>query len=344
MKNIIFLFFLIIHPMNADYSSHPVSKSVIDELSNKHGFSKNYVKDVLKNAQKQQKILDSISKPAEFNWTWQRYKNLFIEDNRIINGKSFINENIETLLRAEKEFGVPKEIITAILGVETRYGKIQGSYRVLDSLTTLGFDYPRRSKFFKDELIKFFLLTRENNLDIFSVKGSYAGAMGYGQFISSSYRAYAIDFDNDGKVDLFNSVDDAIGSIANYLYVHGWRRNGNIVKEISFNNVRSPYKHIGDSSKFIPLKFTEGINMEYEVKEGDTFSEIASKNNISANKLKNLNDIKDINLIKTGDIIIISKEKDLHFIGDENFIAITKYNISHFYAMAVYYLAEEFKK
>ena len=155
--------------------------------------------------------------------------------------------------RAEEEFGVPKEIITAILGIETRYGKILGNYRVIDSLTTLGFDYPRRSAFFKDELTKFFLLTRENNLDIYSVKGSYAGAMGYGQFISSSYRAYAIDFDGDNNVDLFNSVDDAIGSIANYLKVHGWKKNGKIVTESSLNNVREIYKPHDSLSKFISL-------------------------------------------------------------------------------------------
>ena len=197
--------------------------------------------------------------------------------------------------RAEKEFGVPKEIITSILGIETRYGKILGNYRVIDSLTTLGFDYPRRSAFFKDELTKFFLLTRENNLDIYSVKGSYAGAMGYGQFISSSYRAYAIDFDGDNSVDLFNSVDDAIGSIANYLKVHGWKKNGKIVTESSLNNVREIYKPHDTLSKFISLSFNE---------DG----------------------------------------KDNYFIGDDNFVAITKYNRSHFYAMAVYYLAEEFKK
>ena len=190
---------------------------------------------------------------------------------------------------------LPYLLITSILGVETRYGKIMGNYRVIDSLTTLGFDYPRRSSFFKDELTKFFLLTRENNLDIFSVKGSYAGAMGYGQFISSSYRAYAIDFDGDNSVDLFNSVDDAIGSIANYLKIHGWQKSGKIVTKSSLNNVREIYKPHDSLSKFIPLSFNED-------------------------------------------------EKDIFFIGDDNFVAITKYNRSHFYAMAVYYLAEEFKK
>ena len=295
MKLIFFTYLLLSSAIYADYFNHPDSKKIIDELVEIHGFKKSYVEEVFKNATKQQKIIDSISKPAEFTWTWERYKKLFIEDKRIKNGKKFIKQNIDTLNKAEKEFGVPKEIIVSILGVETRYGKIMGSYRVIDSLTTLGLDYPRRSAFFKDELIKFFLLTRENNLDIYSIKGSYAGAMGYGQFISSSYRAYAVDFDGDDDIDLFNSVDDAIGSIANYLKVHGWKKNGKIVTKSSPNNVREVYKPHDSLSKFIPLSFNEGGEENY-------------------------------------------------FIGDDNFVAITKYNRSHFYAMAIYYLAEEFKK
>ena len=294
MKKLIFTLIFTVSYLQSDYLSHPETKTLINELINEHGFDESFVKDVLQNAEKKQKIIDSISKPAEFTWTWDRYKKLFIEEKRIKNGKLFINENLTTLQKAEKEFGVPKEVISAIIGVETRYGKIQGNYRVIDSLLTLGFDYPRRSEFFRKELVNFFLLTRENELDILSIKGSYAGAMGYGQFISSSYRAYAIDYDGDGNADLFNSVDDAIGSVANYLYIHGWKREGDIVYETFPNNVRKVFKPSHGLSKFIPLSFNE---------DG----------------------------------------KDINFIGDDNFIAITKYNISHFYAMAVYYLSEELK-
>ena len=294
MKKLIFTLIFTVSYLQSDYLSHPEAKTLINELVIEHGFDESFVKDVLLNAEKKQKIIDSISKPAEFTWTWDRYKKLFIEEKRIKNGKLFINENLTTLQKAEKEFGVPKEVITAIIGVETRYGKIQGNYRVIDSLLTLGFDYPRRSKFFRKELVSFFLLTRENELDILNIKGSYAGAMGYGQFISSSYRAYAIDYDGDGNADLFNSVDDAIGSVANYLYIHGWKREGEIVYETFPNNVRKVFKPSDGLSKFIPLSFNE---------DG----------------------------------------KDINFIGDDNFIAITKYNISHFYAMAVYYLSEELK-
>ena len=294
MRQIIIALLITFH-LEADYLNHEKSQALIDELVLDHGFEKSFVEDVLSNAIRQQKIIDSISSPAEFTWTWDRYKKLFIEDKRISNGKLFIQDNFETLERAEKEFGIPKEVITSILGVETRYGKIQGSYRVIDSLLTLGFDYPRRAKFFREELVDFFLLTRDNKLDINEIKGSYAGAMGYGQFISSSYRAYAIDYDGDGYTDLFNSVDDAIGSIANYLYVHGWKREGEIIYDAHPNNVRKVFKPNKNLSKFIPLSFNEN-------------------------------------------------GKDIYFIGDDNFIAITKYNVSHFYAMAIYYLSEELKK
>lgn len=279
----------------ADYSMHKDSKAVIDELVNEYGFEESYVVDVLKNAKKRNEMLVSVANPAEKTKTWDDYKAIFIKKKRIRDGKKFINDNLQTLERAQEEFGVPKEVITAILGVETDYGRVMGKYRVIDSLATLGFDDPRRSKFFRSELIQFFILTRENNLDILETKGSYAGAMGYGQFISSSYRAYAIDYDGDEYVDLFNSVDDAIGSIANYLKRHGWKRDGSIVTKSYPNNVRKFYKPHESLSRFLPLSFKEN-------------------------------------------------GEDIHFIADDNFYAIARYNISDVYAMAVYYLSEEFKK
>jgi membrane-bound lytic murein transglycosylase B len=284
-----------------------------------------------------------MSSPAEFTWTWDRYKKLFLEEKRIINGKKFISENSALFDRVENEFGVPREIITSILGVETRYGKIKGNYRVLDSLATLGFDFPRRSKFFKSELVQFFILTRENNLNIESVQGSYAGAMGYGQFISSSYRAYAIDYDGDGYADLFNSVPDAVASIANYLKKHGWKRGGAIVKKVQLNTVNKTYNYQKNLNKYIPLQYTEGLEEEYVIKEGDSLLSVAISNDLELQQLITLNNIKDKNIIKIGQTILLRKPKDLYFIGDDNFIAITKYNRSHFYAKAVYDLSLEFK-
>ena len=295
MKNLILIAILFNVSIFADYSNHKDSKEVIDELVNEHGFEESYVINVLKQAKKRKTALNSVARPAEKTKTWDDYRAIFLKKKRISDGKKFIQNNITVLDRAEKEFGVPKEVITAILGVETDYGNIMGSYRVIDSLTTLGFDDPRRSKFFKSELIQFFILTRENNLDILKVKGSYAGAMGYGQFISSSYRAYAIDFDGDGYVDLFNSLEDAIGSTANYLKRHGWKKDGSIVTRVYPNNVRKFYKPHESLTQFIPLTFTEN-------------------------------------------------GEELHFVGDDNFRAIARYNISDVYAMAVYYLSEEFKK
>ena len=291
------IFLLIIFNLSviADYSDHKESEIVINELVNQHGFDKSFVIQVLKNAQRRDEMLESVANPAEKTKTWDDYKAIFIKKKRIQDGQDFIKKNSEVLQKAEDTYHVPKEVITAILGIETNYGKNMGNFRVLDSLTTLGFDDPRRSKFFRSELIQFFLLTRENNLDILKTKGSYAGAMGYSQFISSSYRAYAIDFDDDGYVDLFNSVEDAIGSIANYLKIHGWKKEGKIVTRSYPNNVRKFYKPHESLTQFIPLRFEE---------EG----------------------------------------KDLHFIGDDNFRAIARYNISDVYAMAVYYLTEELKK
>ena len=343
MKYLFILFVFFSNVIVADYSKHPAAQDVIKTLVSEHGFDQNYVAEILQTAIKQDQILESMSSPAEFTWTWDRYKKLFLEEKRIANGKKFINDNAALFDRVENEFGVPREIITSILGVETRYGKIKGSYRVLDSLATLGFDFPRRSKFFKSELIQFFILTRENNLDIHSVQGSYAGAMGYGQFISSSYRAYALDYDGDGYADLFNSVPDAVASIANYLKKHGWKRDGIIVQEVVLNTVNKTYNHPSNLSKYIPLQFTEGLHSEYLIKEGDSLLSIAIANDLKLEQLMTLNNIKDENFIKIGETILLTKPKDLYFIGDDNFIAITKYNRSHFYAKAVYDLSLEFK-
>ena len=343
MRFLFILALLFTNYIFADYSKHPEAQDVINTLVKEHGFDESYLVKTLQTAKKQEQILKSMSSPAEFTWTWDRYKKLFLEKQRISNGKKFINENFALLQQVENDFGVPKEIITSILGVETRYGKIQGSYRVLDSLATLGFDFPRRSKFFKSELIQFFLLARENNLDINSIQGSYAGAMGYGQFISSSYRAYAVDYDGDGYADLFNSVPDAVASIANYLQKHGWRRDGNIVREVEMNQVNKTYQHQSNVSKFIPLQFTEGLEEKYIIKNGDSLLSIAINNGLELKQLMTINNIKDKNLIRSGQTIILNKPKDLYFIGDDNFIAITKYNRSHFYAKAVYDLSLEFK-
>ena len=315
----IFLLLLMssLHLFGYDFE-HPKYELIEKALVEEHNFSAEEIKLIIGKAEKQQKIIDSMNSPAEFTWTWDRYRKLFIEPKRIKNGKLFIKKNLETLERAEAQFGVPKEVITAILGVETRYGKIMGSYRVLDALSTLSFDYPRRSNFFSQELINLLLLARENNLDIFKLKGSYAGAMGYGQFIPSSYRAYAVDFDNDGSVDLLNSVEDAIGSIANYLFQHGWKSNYPIIWE---------------------------VNNSFEGFNPDSVNNVRKKVNFDRKTMSPKNAI-DFNFEELNtDVLLLSYETDKstnYFVGTRNFIAITKYNVSHFYAKAVYDLAQEF--
>tara|TARA_B100001093_G_C26666735_1_gene944366 strand:- start:176 stop:1075 length:900 start_codon:yes stop_codon:yes gene_type:complete len=299
MKKILLLTSLILSfSLLADYSNHEDSQKVIDNLVMNHGFEESYVIEVLKNAKRRDEMLISVAKPAEKTKSWDDYKDIFLTSKRIIEGKKFLNSNFLTLEKAEKEFGVPKEVIVAIFAIETNFGGNKGSYKVIDSLATLGFDDPRRSKFFRSELIQFFLLTRERNWNILEIKGSYAGAMGLPQFISSSYRNDAIDYDDDGYIDLFNSVDDAIGSIGNYLVNRGWKREGKIVTKAYPNKVTKDkyfYKPHESLTQFIPLTFEEN-------------------------------------------------GEELHFIGDDNFRAIARYNISDVYTMAVYYLAEEYKK
>ena len=317
MRILLLLLMSSFHLSGYDFE-HPKYEVIQKALVEEHNFSAEEIKLIIGQAEKQQKIIDSMNSPAEFTWTWDRYRRLFIEPKRIKNGKIFIKKNLETLERAEAQFGVPKEVITAILGVETRYGKIMGSYRVLDALSTLSFDYPRRSNFFSQELINLLLLARENDLDIFKLKGSYAGAMGYGQFIPSSYRAYAVDFDNDGSVDLLNSVEDAIGSIGNYLYQHGWKSNYPIIWE---------------------------VNNSFEGFNSDSVNNVRKKVNFDSKTMSPINAI-DFNFEGlNSDVLLLSYETDKstnYFVGTRNFIAITKYNVSHFYAKAVYDLAQEF--
>ncbi|MEM1403666.1 MAG: lytic murein transglycosylase B [Pseudomonadota bacterium] len=216
-------------PSFADYSAHPGAQTLMDEMVAEHGFDRAELARLLAAAEKQQSILDAISRPAEKSKPWFEYRNIFLTDRRETEGVEFFQEHRDTLSRAQAETGVPAEVIVAIIGVETYYGRIAGSYDVIDALSTLAFDYPRRSPFFTSELKNFLLLTREQGLDPLALKGSYAGAMGYGQFMPSSYRSYAVDFDEDGVADIWRNPVDAIGSVANYLARHGWKASEPVV-------------------------------------------------------------------------------------------------------------------
>ena len=226
-------------------------------------------------------------------------------------------ENKDALTAAEQKFGVPAEVITAIIGVETMYGRIRGSYRVIDSLSTLAFDYEPRGAFFRSELKHFLRLTREEGIEAQLPMGSYAGAMGYGQFISSSYRNYAIDFDGDGARDIWDNKTDAIGSVANYLSVHGWNRGEPITVA-----ARPPTTTVNDT-------FNVSLKMNATVSEMSKLGVITSQNFAPETAVSPM--------------MLLGKQGAEYWLGFKNFYVITRYNHSKLYAMAVFQLSERLK-
>lgn len=302
--------------VSADYSTHKRYDEFVKQAKKRYGVSETVIKKWLTQATKQQSILDAISRPAEGRLTWGKYRKIFITKKRIKAGKAFIKKHRNLLLKAEKKYGVEKEIIAAIIGVETFYGTRQGNYRVLDSLSTLAFDYPKRALFWT-QLMAFFALAEEENLDISSVKGSYAGAIGYGQFIPTSYLAYAEDGDNDGRIDLINSPADAIFSVANYFKKHGWKSNKPITQQVKVMGSR--YK------KYL----NQGLKPKVSLKKlnHDGVIDIRQK------------DKKQVAIL----IELEIGKQHQYWIGLHNFYVITRYNHSHLYAMAVYQLSRAIK-
>lgn len=301
----------------ADYTAHPEAKSFIADMVKKHNFTEAEVKRILAHAEKRQGILDAMSRPAEKTRTWKDYRPIFIQPLRVNGGVVFWRENQEALERAERMFGVPAEIIVSIIGVETNYGRNTGSYYVLDALSTLAFDYPARAPFFRSELENYLLLTREHGKDPFVYKGSYAGAMGFGQFMPSSYRNYAIDFTGDGFADIWNNTTDAIGSVANYFVKHGWKSGQDVIlpakfsgnrESVTFNDIQLPSKTFAD---------WQSVGLTSLVQKPATTPAIA---------------------------IEFDGENGLEYwLGLPNFYTITRYNRSPMYAMAVYQLAQDIK-
>jgi membrane-bound lytic murein transglycosylase B len=207
-------------PLDADRDD---VRAFIERAHQDHGLDPGTVRSILELARVQPPILEAISRPAERVRPWHEYRKIFLTEERISAGVKFWQENRDKIERVSADTGVPPEILVGIIGVETFYGRIIGRYRVLDALATLAFEYPPRSAFFSRELEQFLLLTREQGLEIETPVGSYAGAMGLPQFIPSSYRAYAVDGDGSGRIDLWNSMDDILASVANYFKAHGWR-------------------------------------------------------------------------------------------------------------------------
>ncbi len=298
----------------ANYLDHEQAKPFTDRMVSEHGFERSRVEALLAQAERKQSILDAIARPAERTLEWKDYRRIFIQESRIEQGVEFWREHRATLERAHREYGVPPQIIVAVIGVETRYGRHKGNYRVLDALATLGFDYPPRSKFFGKQLEEYLLMTREQSLDPLELKGSYAGAMGFGQFIPSSYRSFAVDFDGDGVADIVNNPVDAIGSVANYFARHHWRQGEAVVLAADVAK-----QHDAEV-------FEAGLKPKWNV------AQLAEKGVRSYTRL-------DGDAMASA-IRFIGDEGEEHWLGLHNFYVITRYNHSSMYAMAVYQLSQ----
>ncbi|HQU15242.1 MAG TPA: lytic murein transglycosylase B [Gammaproteobacteria bacterium] len=289
----------------------------VAEMVRDHGFSRPQLDALFAKARILPGVLAAMQRPAEA-LPWYRYRAIFLTPSRIQGGAVFWDRYADILQRAQQRYGVPPQIVTGIIGVETRYGSHVGTIPVLDSLTTLAFDYPPRSAFFRSELAQFLLLTRDNHLDPLAIKGSYAGAMGMPQFISSSYRRYAVDFDGDGRRDLLNSPADAIGSVANYLNAHGWTAGAPVAVRVRVSGDR--YQDLLKNNDPTP---------RYTLAELSNFGVVAADpapqdQPVALLRLK-------------------GPQGDEYWAGFHNFYVITRYNHSALYAMAVFQLSREIR-
>jgi membrane-bound lytic murein transglycosylase B len=313
----IIFFALLVSPVTTyavEYADREDVQAFVKELAAQESFNERELLTVFRHAEFKQNIIDAITRPAEKTLNWDKYQDIFLTERRTVSGIEFMEQNRAALVAACNTYGVPPVIITAIIGVETMYGRISGNFRVLDALSTLSFDYPPRSKFFKRELREFILLAREEKQMITELKGSYAGAMGMGQFIPSSYRAYAVDFDEDGFRDIWNNPTDAIGSVANYLNKHGWQRDKQVTFEVSASEVPA-----------------------------DVFN-VSLKPTLSIAELRSLGMADDLPPLDVQQIVspmrLDGKNGEEFWIGLKNFYVITRYNHSKLYAMAVFQLSE----
>lgn len=294
------------------YLSYPEVRTFIGEVSRKHRFDPRQLENTFATVQRSNEVLGKVRAPAEAK-PWRSYRPIFLTEDRIRGGVDFWNKHRAALDTAARQYGVDPSYIVAIIGVETAYGRNFGQYNVLQSLTTLAFDFPPRQDFYRKELEQFLLLTREERINPHRLKGSYAGAMGMSQFISSSYRHYAIDFNNDKQRDLWRA-SDAIGSVANYLKKHGWKRRGDVAVPASVSGNR--YKQYAETKAKKPRHT------------------LAQFRNAGIKPLGRFwsNKVSLIELVGTRDTE--------YWVGGDNFYVITRYNHSPKYAMAVHQLAQ----
>ncbi|MEO8223354.1 MAG: lytic murein transglycosylase B [Gammaproteobacteria bacterium] len=292
----------------------PDIQAFIGELARNDGFEPDYLATIFKGVESKQGILDAMSRPAEKVKPWFEYRNIFLTPRRISAGVDFFREHETRLRQISASTGVPAEIIAAILGVETFYGTRTGNFRALDALATLAFDYPPRSAFFRGELRQLFLLAREEQLNIGALTGSYAGALGPPQFIPSSYRAYAVDGNGDGRRDLFQNWDDITASIANYFARHNWQPGQPIATRAQF--ARDAVRPTGPTE--LVLRDTVGSL----TRQGVQFT---------------------TDLPATAPALLVTlqgEDGDEYWVGFQNYYAITRYNRSTMYALAVFQLSE----
>ncbi|MCI0401578.1 MAG: lytic murein transglycosylase B [Gammaproteobacteria bacterium] len=288
----------------------------IDSMVQRHEFDGSELHSLFQQVKLTPEVIEAVSKPAERR-PWYRYRPIFLTEERIGGGVEFWSANAKTLDSTATTYGVAPQVVVAIIGVETRYGASTGRYRVMDSLTTLAFNYPERSAFFQDELENYLLLVREQSIDPLSLRGSYAGAMGMPQFIASSYRRYAVDYDGDGVSDIWSNPTDAIASVANYLKAHGWQADRAIAIPAEVRG--DQYKgliELGIKPQIALARINDyGIQLEENVPD-DAFGSL---------------------------VALETAEGQEYWVGLTNFYVITRYNHSPLYAMAIYQLSEAIK-
>lgn len=304
--------------MGGDFANNPNAQQFIDKMVNKHGFDRQQLQEILSQAKRLDSVLrlmdnqaptTSVKPPSGPNGAWLRYRKKFITPDNVQNGVVFWNQYEDALNRAWQVYGVPPEIIVGIIGVETRWGRVMGKTRILDALATLSFNYPRRAEYFSGELETFLLMARDEQDDPLNLKGSFAGAMGYGQFMPSSYKQYAVDFSGDGHINLWDPVD-AIGSVANYFKAHGWVKGDQVAV---MANGQAPGLPNGFKSRY-------------------SISQLAAAGLTPQQPLGNHQQASLLRLdVGTG---------YQYWYGLPNFYTITRYNHSTHYAMAVWQLGQ----
>lgn len=295
-------------------ASRPEVRAFINELVTQDGFDEQYLNAVFSGVESKQSIIDAMSRPAEKVKPWYEYRAIFLTPRRISEGVDFFRDHQARLRTVSARTGVPPEIITAIIGVETMYGARTGNFRAVDALSTLAFDYPPRSAFFRKELRELFLLARDEQLDVTALTGSYAGAMGPPQFIPSSYRNYAVDGNGDRRRNLLSDWDDIIGSVGNYFAMHNWQAGQPVAARAEL----APGTSRPDGQNELVLKDTVG--------------------SLGRQGIQFITDLPS-----TAPALLVAlqgQDGPEYWVGFQNFYVITRYNRSAMYAMAVYQLSE----